>query len=363
MFASLKQHREEATATIVLWSCASIRDDDFIWEIADVVRLDPSRSQEWLHEVKVEPIAVRLKLRAPHPLPHRQWGVTNLSDWNGLASDKALRPLLWQLPRPAKPKPSLPQPIPMTREESLGLPPHQGTIMGNWSHFTNKRMRWADRAELEGAVAGGDVEAMLELAESIVRGPEKERGLQLLRQAESVGDLRAYWILGIFDYENRAAWFERGMTLGCAKCLELLAEEQGERGRALVQTFYERFPEADKTPWAMLALARNLWERDRTAEGRRRAALMLFQAHIELCSSDASIHIGDLYLYGLGGVEKDKREAIAWYQAVFETENQYAHRVALFRLHTLGVKPNANQEQIQTALEDPFPKDFWELRR
>lgn len=364
IFSSLEAHREVATATIVLWSIASIADNDFIWEIADLVKFDPWSGQELLYEVKVEPFAVNLMLRNTSLLPHRrQFRPTNLAAWDGSAADKALKPLLWELPRPAMPRLSPPQPIPISREDSFGSQPSRGLETRYCSHFTKKPKQWAERAELEAAVSQGNVDAMLELAEIVIYGEEREFGLLLLRRAAAAGDLRAYFDLGVFDQEAGEDWFESGVALGCIHCLESLASRQGARGRALVQSFYQRFPDAKRESWALLALARNLWERDSTDEGRRQAARMVFQAHIELGSSIADIHIGDFYLHGLGGVAKDKKEAIEWYQTAFKAENQEAHRLAMFRLLALGVKPKASREQIQDVSSDPFPDDFWDLRR
>jgi hypothetical protein len=360
-FASREAYDAHARAAIVIWSRSAIEDDALIWEMAELVRLDGNGGHDLLYEVAIEPLSFDIKLRWDHNIPAHRSGSRQpyyLGEWSGAHDELSV--LVWALPRPTQPAAHPPFELPASQQEALArlreatgspAPPPQRP----WS-------RYSPREELEAAIAKDDSAAMMQLANMLVRGPERELGLSLLQSAAKLGYPDALWQLGVFTRDPQ--WFTRGYELGCPKCLRSLAEGQGGEGRRKVREFYERFPLTQHDDWSLLELARELWERDSSQGGRQQAVALIFRAHIEGGSAAADIHIGDLYRYGLGGLPLDPKEGIAWYQVTFQVESSFVHLVALSRLRELGIRPEARAVTLEkaAAIQELDISEFWDLR-
>jgi len=110
---------------LVIWSPASINDDDLIWECTRFARVDSSGQPAPIYQAILGPVAARPAIHphfsgasasAPHLHP------IDLSEWDGDPQDDQLAQLIWSMPQPAAPSAAPPHPRAETRDEAHWRP-------------------------------------------------------------------------------------------------------------------------------------------------------------------------------------------------------------------------------------------------
>jgi TPR repeat protein len=114
--------------------------------------------------------------------------------------------------------------------------------------------------------------------------------------------------------------WRRGAALGDRFCKEELARaldagKHVERAAAAAFALFTEIVSDWGDPHIALRMAQMRWDGDGVARDRDAAVRAFFDLHIgDEAPYAVAVHIGDLYRDGLGGLEQDREEAMAWYR-------------------------------------------------
>ncbi|WP_395646234.1 tetratricopeptide repeat protein [Terricaulis sp.] len=220
-------------------------------------------------------------------------------------------------------------------------------------------------AALERLAAQGVAAAQCALGEDW-RRPEHERRLWL-EKAAAQGHGMAFYFLGQrfqrdqWRRKRSVEYWRKGADVGDISCKRNLAEalDEGKGVKRDAKQAFRLYAEVYASEGGCELserMAQMRWDGDGLPRDRAAAIQLLFKSHIVDHSGFADIFIGDMYRDGLGGLARDRAEAVAWYQTALYASHDVLQVLARQRLKALKVKPEKEDE------EDLDPEDEQALR-
>lgn len=201
---------------------------------------------------------------------------------------------------------------------------------------------------LEQRVAQGDPAAMFALATLVATPsvPEYRQRL-LLERAGALGHAPSWRELGSLlerlrskDQDAIEAW-RRGAALGDKSCQWNYANalDAGKHVRRDAEEAYRLYEGLENwSVHAWVRCAQMLWDGDGVNQDRSKAVHLFFKlALMDGGAHEPLIYIGDLFQFGLGGMQIDLAEAKAWYELATYANYDVIRAIGGERLRAMGV--------------------------
>lgn len=224
-------------------------------------------------------------------------------------------------------------------------------------------------------LAGENHPVALTLTADLPGTPDYRRRL-LLEKAAALGDIDAIGALArTLEFKRKfretIPLLRRGAELGDRECKRQLAEalDQGKHVKRDAKGAFDLYNQiVENEDWTdkqvAMRIAQMLWDGDGCTRDREEAVHAFFDLHIgDEAPFAVAIFIGDLYRDGLGGVAKDREEAVAWYRDA-TTYNGVEAAIARKRLKEMKVKLTEEDGEDDEFDEEEreMLRNFWRAR-